>query len=117
VTVRSSALERIRALERREVVGQQARPWAALGLVLVLAALVPLAHASPPDPTWIGGIYDGADLDEAVVAVMSASAAGADGVPSLAKPADALAGVTLLVDAVRVPSAPPSAFPIRAPPA
>jgi hypothetical protein len=28
-----------------------------------LVALVPLANASPPDPTWIPGIYDDADFD------------------------------------------------------
>lgn len=50
----------------------QARVYA-LGLLLVLVVLVPLAHASPPDPLWIAGIYDGADLDEVVVAVVSAT--------------------------------------------
>ncbi len=46
----------------------------ALGLLLVLVALVPLAHASQPDPLWIEGVYDGADLDDAVAAVVSESA-------------------------------------------
>jgi hypothetical protein len=32
-------------------------------------ALVPLAHAIPPDPLWITGIYDDADFDEVVIAV------------------------------------------------
>src|SRR5215472_976290 len=43
-----------------------------LTVVLLLLALLPLAHASPPDPTWIAGIYDDADLDEAVAAVTNA---------------------------------------------
>ena len=38
-------------------------------LVLVLGTLVPLAHASLPDPSWISGIYDGADYDDVVVLV------------------------------------------------
>lgn len=46
-----------------------------LALVLILlaspAALVPLAHASPPDPAWIRGIYDNADYDEVVAAATS----------------------------------------------
>ena len=42
--------------------------------MLLPLALVPLAHASPPDPTWIAGIYDDADLDEAVAAVTNAAA-------------------------------------------
>jgi len=40
-------------------------------LVLVLA-LVPLAEASPPDPLWVGGMYNGADLEEVVAAVSAA---------------------------------------------
>jgi len=38
-------------------------------LVLVLSTLGPLASASPPDPGWIGGFYDGADGDDVVLAV------------------------------------------------
>jgi hypothetical protein len=40
----------------------------ALGLLLVLVALLPLADASPPDLLWVPGLYDGADFDEVVVA-------------------------------------------------
>ena len=43
----------------------------ALGLLVVLVALVPLAGASPPDPLWISGIYDAADSDDVVQAVTS----------------------------------------------
>ena len=38
-------------------------------LVLILATLGPLASPSPPDPTWIGGFYDAADGDDAILAV------------------------------------------------
>jgi hypothetical protein len=38
----------------------------ALLLLASLVALAPLAHASPPDQTSVGGIYDGADLDDVV---------------------------------------------------
>ena len=44
---------------------------AALGLLVVLVILVPLAGATPPDPLWIAGIYDAADSDDVVVAAMS----------------------------------------------
>jgi len=39
-----------------------------LGFVLVAATLVltPLAEATPPDQTWIGGLYDNADYDDVV---------------------------------------------------
>ena len=42
-----------------------------LGAVLLLAmlALVPLAYASPPDQTWIGGWYDDADYDDVVISI------------------------------------------------
>src|SRR5262245_60492519 len=44
-----------------------------LGVLPVVLVLGPLAHASPPDPVWIAGIYDDADYDDAVVAVVSAT--------------------------------------------
>ena len=40
-----------------------------LGTFVLLACLVgllPLAYASPPDPVWLAGIYDGADQDDEV---------------------------------------------------
>ena len=41
-------------------------------LVGALLSLAPLAHASPPDATWIPGFYDDADYDDIVLAVTSA---------------------------------------------
>ncbi len=37
-----------------------------LSIVVVLILIAPIAFASPPDPSWIAGIYDGADGDDAV---------------------------------------------------
>ena len=39
-----------------------------LGFVLLACcAILPLlAHASPPDPTWLPGIYDNADYDDVI---------------------------------------------------
>ena len=43
-----------------------------IGLILVgLIALVPLAHSSPPDPTWLPGLWDNADQDDAVILATS----------------------------------------------
>jgi hypothetical protein len=42
-------------------------------LVLVLGTLAPLAHASAPDPSWISGIYDGADYDDVVALITLAT--------------------------------------------
>src|SRR5262249_17527135 len=47
----------------------------ALILVCGVVALVPLAHASVPDPIWIVGVYDGADYDDVVTLITSDSSA------------------------------------------
>ena len=41
-------------------------------MVGLTAALAPLAQATPPDQTWIGGIYDNADYDDIVLNITSA---------------------------------------------
>ncbi|HET7343387.1 MAG TPA: hypothetical protein VFL90_18110 [Methylomirabilota bacterium] len=38
-------------------------------LVVALLALTPLAQASPPDPTWLAGLYDDADYDDVVLLI------------------------------------------------
>lgn len=43
-----------------------------LGTVLV--AVIPLAYAEPPDPTWVSGYFDDADYDDAVFVVTSSLA-------------------------------------------
>src|SRR5215469_8601628 len=49
--------------------------FAALPIVLALILLPTLAFASPPDPSWVPGFYDGADGDEIVNLVYETSAA------------------------------------------
>jgi len=49
-----------------------------LGTFVLLACLVApsaLAHASPPDPVWLPGIYDGADHDDEVALLTDIQAA------------------------------------------
>jgi hypothetical protein len=43
-----------------------------IGVVLVL--LTPLTYLEPPDPLWIGGIWDDDDFDAVVVLVKSTEA-------------------------------------------
>jgi hypothetical protein len=69
------------------------RRLVALSLLAALTAVTALAHASPPDPIWIAGVYDGADLDDAVVAAASLEAAGNG-------PAPVLVGSLPLIDFV-----------------
>ena len=47
----------------------------ALVLVALVVVLLPLAYASPPDTSWINGLYDDADGDDAIVVVTSGDAA------------------------------------------
>jgi hypothetical protein len=59
------------------------------GLVLLAIVLCivlnPLAAASPPDPTWIPGLYDAADFDDVVIRIgLLASLCDACAMPSLA---------------------------------
>ena len=42
------------------------RIWLAKLLVGTLLTLCPLAHSGLPDQNWQGGIYDGADEDDAL---------------------------------------------------
>jgi len=55
-------------------------------LGLVLPAQAALAHASPPDETWVPGIYDDADFDDVITLITSSSAAPPDALPCLARP-------------------------------
>src|SRR5262245_51379626 len=58
-----------------------------LALLLgVLASLVPLAHVSLPDPTWIVGLYDDADFDAVILAIVSADVAANLITPAVAVP-------------------------------
>jgi hypothetical protein len=56
-------------------------------ILLILAALATtssLAYASPPDPSWIPGIYDDADFDDVVgLATSETSLAGPEGAIAL----------------------------------
>jgi hypothetical protein len=56
--------------------------WCAVDVLIVVGLVVvvlPLAYASPPDPSWITGFYDDADGDDAVLAITSGH--GASDVP------------------------------------
>jgi len=50
----------------------------------ILAVLVPLAYAAPPDPTWIAGIYDNADCDDVVRLVTDGTGTRLAGSPEIA---------------------------------
>src|SRR5512132_2010460 len=47
--------------------------------IVALILLPAIAFAGPPDPSWIAGVYDGADGDDVVSLVYEASAANTAG--------------------------------------
>ena len=51
------------------------RPFLLLVLIGAMLALTPAALASPPDQTWIPGLYDNADYDDVVLAITAGIAA------------------------------------------
>src|SRR5215813_2574930 len=65
-----------------------------LPIVLSLILLPTIAFASPPDPSWVAGFYDGADGDDIVSLVYESSAASAAAPPHLC-PLPCLLGITL----------------------
>jgi hypothetical protein len=90
-----------------------------LGLVLValMSSLTPLAHASPPDQHWLGGLYDNADYDDVVLAIADDVASVELHPPHDSEIDKAIVAVVFPTDE-RVHAAPPrSSNPPRAPPA
>jgi len=86
-------------------------------LLLLSAVLTSMAYASPPDPSWINGFYDGGDFDDVVEQVASGS-----GVIELTPFAELLALPPLTAWVIQgadsfVPIQPSSSLPPRAPPA
>ena len=97
-------------------VGERSRTLGPRCLLVLLFAILPLADASSPDPLWVGGMYDGADLDDVVATVSAATAVVGRSVLLLLDPAGLRGGAVPLAD--RVPLTRPfvSARPVRAPP-
>jgi len=56
--------------------------WVPGILVSVLLMLPVLAYATPPDPTWVPGLWDDGDYDDVVILIKS-TAAVADGDPAI----------------------------------
>ena len=89
----------------------------ALGLfLLVLLASLPLAYASPPDQTWIGGWYDDADYDD-VVSSITATVAVVHATPDAdGRPVALVVEVAVLVDDAAAPTVRLAPRQPRAPP-
>jgi hypothetical protein len=89
--------------------------WVAVLTAAVVVVLRPLAHASPADPTWIGGFYDDADFDDVVNLVVTSSGVSAAAV-AIHRPAPRTPSTIASPDAGPVPSVQGSSPLTRAPP-
>jgi hypothetical protein len=92
------------------------RGWLVLLLVLGFAGLQAMAAASPPDPLWLPGVYDDADFDDVVLAVLSLDGSRDDAPPVLGRPASLVVRVDTLCALAPRP-VPRSFQESRAPPA
>jgi|SRR5215467_13750766 len=88
----------------------------AMLLALLIIAPVTLAHASPPDQTWLAGVYDQGDFDDVVCLLTSALEATDSTVAPEAGPCLALAPKLCPAAVTGLVSAPAYSAPLRAPP-
>ncbi len=97
------------------IIDGRARSLLALLLLGAHVWLAPFAHVDPPDPLWLGGIYDEADYDDVVLLVMAMTGI-VETRPILESAAQP--GVYVRPDLARLcpPIASLCARPIRAPP-
>ena len=91
-----------------------------LRLTLLLAAVIvlltPLAYATPPDPSWIRGLYDGGDFDDVVVLITGGSGVVEQSPPCHVVPLPAADGVLLQGEDGQLPVCASSSHQTRAPP-
>ncbi len=90
--------------------------FSAMLLVLLIITPVTLAQASPPDQTWLAGVYDEADFDDVVGRLTSALEATDATVAPQAGPCLVLAPKLCPAAVACRASAPASSPPLRAPP-
>jgi hypothetical protein len=86
-----------------------------LVLIATLVALTPAAFASPPDPTWIAGLYDNGDHDDVILLVTSTSSTPVELSARVVQP-DLVAADPRADVRARIDVCPTRAFQSRAPP-
>jgi hypothetical protein len=90
--------------------------FCALNLLAAVVALMPLAHARPPDPVWVPGIYDDADFDDVAQAAMFSDGAVERALPAGVRPALVIARSAPRPEEIFVPGVLRSSLNVRAPP-
>src|SRR5437016_13275184 len=87
-----------------------------VSLVAAVLALAPAAHASPPDQSWISGLYDNADFDDVVLLITSGPGAIQPGPGWSLRSVASVVGLVTPMDTEPRPLRPPSSPLSRAPP-
>ena len=88
----------------------------ALLVAAVMMSLTVLAHASPPDPDWIGGFWDNGDYDDVVLLVTSGMGVAESHVRAEARPVVLVSALVSAPGGNHLPAHPRSSAPTRAPP-
>ena len=58
----------------------------AFSLGVLISSLSVLAYASPPDPSWVRGVYDDADFDDVVCLILANTGLVDDSAPAEGRP-------------------------------
>src|SRR5438876_12137710 len=109
-------LRRWRCQAGQSIVGAMRRRVSLAMLLFAAVVVLPaLAHARPPDPSWVAGFWDDADYDDVVLAVNGMAGAAHYTPDAVPNPSPCVVGVT--PPRRRIVQPPPLAsFPTRAPP-
>ena len=93
-------------------------PRRSLVVVLIgaLLSLSALAHASPPDPDWLGGLWDNGDYDDIILLVTSGVGVADSHAIEAGRPFVKVCALATAEDDDRLDARPPLSSPTRAPP-
>ena len=86
-------------------------------LCVLISTLSVLAYASPPDPSWVRGLYDDADFDDVVCLIIANAGLVDDAAVVEGRPAFVLIGAEVPPDDRSVAPFSSSSSQPRAPPA
>ncbi len=88
----------------------------AFSLCVLISSLSVLAYASPPDPSWVRGVYDDADFDDVVCLILANAGLVDDYAPGEGRPDFVLLGAEIPRDDLSVAPFSLSSSQPRAPP-
>lgn len=88
----------------------------AFSLCILISGLSVLAYASPPDPSWVRGVYDDADFDDIVCLILSSTGLVDDSAPIEGRPDFVLIRAEVSPDDLSIPPFSLNSAQSRAPP-